>query len=95
MIQIEPIVMEVEVEQDGRILASVPEIPGTMAYGATEIEAIRRVKSIALQMWAEMIASGEPLAAGQPAAEAQEKLRGRCRGNWRPRKFPERIYLSR
>ena len=60
-----------EREADGRILASVPDLPGVMAYGATENEAVRRVKSIALQVLADMIEDGEgvpePLSALFPA----------------------------
>ena len=59
MVNIEPIRVEVEREEDGRILASVPDLPGVMAYGAVEEEAVRKVKSIALQVLADMIASGE------------------------------------
>jgi predicted RNase H-like HicB family nuclease len=59
MVSIEPIRVEVEREDDGRILASVPELPGVMAYGAVEEEAVRKVKSIALQVLADMIESGE------------------------------------
>ena len=59
MIAIEPIRVEVESEHDGRILASVPDMPGVMAYGITETEAVRKVKTIALQVLAEMIESGE------------------------------------
>jgi predicted RNase H-like HicB family nuclease len=59
MVNIEPIRVEVEREEDGRILASVPELPGVMAYGAVEEEAVRKVKSIALQVLADMIESGE------------------------------------
>jgi len=59
MIQIQPLRVEIDREDDGRILASVPELPGVMAYGATTEEAVRRVKSIALQVLADMIESGE------------------------------------
>ena len=59
MITIEPIRVEVESEDDGRILASVPDLPGVIAYGNTETEAVRKVKTIALQVLAEMIESGE------------------------------------
>ena len=51
--------MEIEREEDGRILASIPGLPGVMAYGATQEEAVRKVKAIALQVLAEMIESGE------------------------------------
>ena len=59
MVTIKPICLDVEVEDDGRVLASVPELPGVMAYGFGEEEAVRKVKAIALQVLAEMIASGE------------------------------------
>jgi predicted RNase H-like HicB family nuclease len=59
MIEIQPIRVEVEREEDGRILASVPDLPGVMAYGANNKEAVRKVKSIALQVLADMIESGE------------------------------------
>lgn len=59
MVEIQPIRVEIDCEADGRILASVPDLPGVMAYGATEAEAVRKVKSIALQVLADMIESGE------------------------------------
>jgi predicted RNase H-like HicB family nuclease len=59
MIEIQPIRVAVEREEDGRILASVPDLPGVMAYGASQEEAVRKVKSIALQVLADMIESGE------------------------------------
>jgi len=59
MAEIQPIRVEIDQEDDGRILASVPDLPGVMAYGGTEEEALRKVKSIALQVLADMIASGE------------------------------------
>ncbi len=59
MVEIQPIRVELEREEDGRILASVPELPGMMAYGVTEEEAARKVKPIALQVLADMIESGE------------------------------------
>ena len=59
MVEIQPIRVEIEREEDGRILATVPDLPGVMAYGGTEDEAVRKVKSIALQVLADMIESGE------------------------------------
>lgn len=55
-----PLRIEVEREEDGRMLASVPELPGVMAYGATHEEAVRKAKTIALQILADMIENGEP-----------------------------------
>ena len=59
MIEIQPIRLEIEIEDDGRILASVSDLPGVMAYGAGEEEAMRKVNAIALQVLADMIESGE------------------------------------
>ncbi len=59
MVSIKPIRVEVETEEDGRFLASVPELPGVMAYGDDEETAVRKVKAIALQVLADMIESGE------------------------------------
>ena len=59
MVEIHPLPLEIEREEDGRYLASVPELPGVMAYGETEAAAVRKVKSIALQVLADMIDSGE------------------------------------
>jgi predicted RNase H-like HicB family nuclease len=61
MVNIEPIRVEIEREDDGRILASVPDLPGVMAYGDSEEGAVRKAKSIALQVLAEMIESGEDI----------------------------------
>jgi predicted RNase H-like HicB family nuclease len=59
MIEIEPLRIEMDRETDGRFLASVPDLPGVMAYGTSESEAVGKVKSIALQVLADMIDSGE------------------------------------
>jgi predicted RNase H-like HicB family nuclease len=63
MVEIQPIRVEIDREEDGRMLASVPDLPGVMAYGSTEEEAVRKVKSIALQVLADMIESGEDVPA--------------------------------
>ena len=63
MVAIEPIRVELEREEDGRLLASVPDLPGVMAYGVTAEEAVRKVKAIALQVLADMIESGEDVPA--------------------------------
>src|SRR5260370_36553677 len=59
MVEIQPLQIEVEQEEDGRFLASVPELPGAMAYGATEASATRKAKAIALQVLADMVENGE------------------------------------
>jgi predicted RNase H-like HicB family nuclease len=56
-----PFRIELESEADGRWLAAVPELPGVMAYGATEEEAVKKVKVIALQVLADMLENGEEI----------------------------------
>ena len=48
-------------EKDGRIIASVPGIPGCHAYGRTRAQAIRRVKSALSFYLKEMIEEGEKI----------------------------------
>jgi predicted RNase H-like HicB family nuclease len=61
MVQIEPLQVEIAREEDGRYLASLPDLPGVMAYGETEEFALRKAKAIALQVLADMIENGEEL----------------------------------
>ncbi len=51
--------IEVEVEEDGRWIAEVLELPGAMAYGATRDDAIARAKALALRALAERLEHGE------------------------------------
>jgi predicted RNase H-like HicB family nuclease len=55
------LVIEIEREGDGRFLAEVPALPGVMAYGAAEAEAVAKVKALALRVLAERIEHGEPV----------------------------------
>jgi len=59
----QPLGIDIDIEEDGRFLASVPDLPGVMAYGDTREDATRKVKSIALQVLADMIESGEDVPA--------------------------------
>jgi predicted RNase H-like HicB family nuclease len=56
-----PLKIEVEQEEDGRFLASVRELPGVMAYGATKEESVRKAKAVALQILADMVERGEEI----------------------------------
>ena len=51
--------IETEQEIDGRWIAEVMEIPGTMVYGDTPNEAVARVQALALRVLAERIEHGE------------------------------------
>jgi predicted RNase H-like HicB family nuclease len=53
--------IETEHEDDGRWIAELPALPGVMSYGATEQEAIAKVKVLALRVIADRFENGEPL----------------------------------
>lgn len=47
------LIFETELETDDRWIAEVPELPGVMAYGVTEAEAIANAETLALLVLAE------------------------------------------
>ena len=51
--------VEVEREEDGRWLAEVAALPGTLCYGADRDEALARVQALALRVLAERLEIGE------------------------------------
>jgi predicted RNase H-like HicB family nuclease len=51
--------IEVERESDGRWLAEVVELPGVLAYGATDDEAIAREQALALRVVADRLENDE------------------------------------
>lgn len=51
--------IEVEREEDGRWIVEVPDLPGVMAYGQTNEQAIARVKALALRVIADRVENGE------------------------------------
>jgi len=51
--------IEVEQEEDGRWLSEVLELPGVLAYGQTQSEAIARVQALALRVVADRLEHGE------------------------------------
>ncbi len=53
--------IEIEREDEGRVLAEIPALPGVMAYGRSPAEATARVKALALRVLAERLEHGEPL----------------------------------
>jgi predicted RNase H-like HicB family nuclease len=57
--QVMTFAVEIEQEKDGRWIAEIPEIPGTMVYGQTREEAVSRVEALALRVLAERIERGE------------------------------------
>ena len=51
--------IETEKEVDGRWIADVIEIPGAMAYGSTQDQAIAKAQAIALRVIAERLEHGK------------------------------------
>jgi predicted RNase H-like HicB family nuclease len=47
--------IELECETDGRWIAEVAELPGVLAYAATQDEAIARVEALALRVIADRL----------------------------------------
>lgn len=54
--------VECEQEEDGRWIGEVLEIPGALAYGQTQQEAIAKVKALALRVLADRLEHGEEAA---------------------------------
>jgi len=53
--------VETELEVDGRWIAEVADLPGVLAYGATQVEAVRRAQALSLHVLAERLENGEPV----------------------------------
>jgi predicted RNase H-like HicB family nuclease len=53
--------VEIDRENDGRWIAEVPELPGTLAYGATRERAVANAEALALRVLAERIENGEAI----------------------------------
>jgi predicted RNase H-like HicB family nuclease len=51
--------IEIEQEEDGRWLTEIPDLPGVMAYGQTQAEAVAKVKALALRVMADRLEHGE------------------------------------
>ena len=51
--------VEIEQETDGRWIAEVIELPGTMTYGKTREEAMARVQALALRVVADRLEHAE------------------------------------
>ena len=54
-----PLTIEIEQEEDGRWIAVVPQLPGTMKYGQSRAEAVQRVQALALRVIADRVEHGE------------------------------------
>jgi predicted RNase H-like HicB family nuclease len=53
--------IEIEIEDDARWIAEIPELPGVMAYGDTRDQAISRAEALALRVMADRLDHGEEI----------------------------------
>jgi predicted RNase H-like HicB family nuclease len=53
------LIIETEVEEDGRWIAEVTELDGVLAYGQTRDEAIARAEALALRVLADRLEHAE------------------------------------
>jgi predicted RNase H-like HicB family nuclease len=60
--------IETELEEDGRWIAEVPQLPGVLAYGATAEEAAAKAEVLALRVLAERLEQGESKRGQTPCA---------------------------
>lgn len=51
--------VELELEEDGRWIAEVVDLPGVLVYGAGPEEAIRAARALALRVLADKLEHGE------------------------------------
>lgn len=51
--------LETEIEDDGRWIAEILELPGVLVYGATREEAVSAAQALALRVIADRIEHGE------------------------------------
>ena len=54
-----PLTLNFGRETDGRWIAEIPALPGALCYGASQEEADRKVKSLALRILADQLESGD------------------------------------
>lgn len=54
-------IIEIEIEEDGRWIAEVPDLPGVLVYGKTREEAISKVSALALRTLADRLEHHEKI----------------------------------
>jgi len=54
-------IVEIELEEDGRWIAEVPDLPGVMTYGQSREAAISKAKALALRVLADRLEHGEEI----------------------------------
>ena len=53
--------VQIEQEEDGRWIAEVPDLPGVMAYGQSQAQAVSKVEALALRVLADRLEHGEDI----------------------------------
>jgi len=53
------LLIELDREMEGRWIAEIPDIPGVLSYGESRVEAVAKVKSLALRVIADRLHHGE------------------------------------
>jgi predicted RNase H-like HicB family nuclease len=51
--------VNLEIEDDGRWIAEVPELPGVLVYGQDQDDALTKAKALSLRVLADRIEHGE------------------------------------
>jgi predicted RNase H-like HicB family nuclease len=54
-----PLRIETELEEDGRWIAEVVDLPGAMAYGASRHDAVTKAEVLAFRILADRLENGE------------------------------------
>jgi predicted RNase H-like HicB family nuclease len=54
-------IIETEIEEDGRWIAEISDLPGALAYGKTREDAITKVEALALRILADRLEHGEKI----------------------------------
>jgi predicted RNase H-like HicB family nuclease len=57
--------VEIDQEEDGRWIAEIPALPGVMAYGNTQEEAVATVQALALRVVADRVEERKEGSGGQ------------------------------
>jgi predicted RNase H-like HicB family nuclease len=53
--------IEIEIEEDGRWIAEISDLPGALVYGKTREDAIAKVEALALRILADRLDHGEKI----------------------------------
>jgi predicted RNase H-like HicB family nuclease len=53
--------VEIDIEEDGRWIAEIPELPGVIVYGNTRNQAIARAEALALLVLADRLEHEEEI----------------------------------